>query len=225
MIANSRQALAIAMAAVMLGGGAPRPLHGAEPVLTLRASPVGAGRAGYPMTIEVHRWSTEAERAPLLSALSAPPPPAPAAAVRGAAPAGRAAGRGGRGGRGAAAPPSPAARLASAIKAAPTVGYVWSGGITGYSIKYAWHAPAVGGDAERLVLVVDRRLSVQGLDSVPAPGAVQDAEFTLIEVRIAAAGTGEARTSLTSRVVVDSAHQTLALDDYASAPISLKVTR
>ena len=32
MIANSRQALAIAMAAVMLGGGAPRPLHGAETV-------------------------------------------------------------------------------------------------------------------------------------------------------------------------------------------------
>jgi hypothetical protein len=46
----------------------------------------------------------------------------------------------------------------------------------------------------------------------------------LIDVRIDATGRGEGRTSLTTRVVVDTAHQTLALDDYASAPVFLRVT-
>ncbi|HEY7186719.1 MAG TPA: hypothetical protein VH436_09230 [Vicinamibacterales bacterium] len=177
------------------------------------------------MTIELIRWSTDAERAPLIAALSAPTPPpaasaAPAAAGRGA---GRAAGRGARGGRAAAPPLSPAARLDAAIKAAPTCGYVWGDGVTGYSIKYAWRSPsATGGD--RIVLVTARRLG--GQSSLPASPAAADADadFTIIDMQLDQKGTGDAKASY-SNVIVDAAAKTLALDGQAPSPLLLKVTR
>jgi hypothetical protein len=127
---------------------------------------------------------------------------------------------------------SPAARLTAAVKAAPTVGFIWGDGPTGYSIKYAWRAASPGA-LERVVLVTDRRLgahstswpSVSGPsgDTVKAP-AVTDAEFTVVEMRIDAKGLGEAKVSPASPVF-DSAANTLALDKYDAAPVLLKVTR
>ena len=178
----------------------------------------GATTAGS-LTITLSRWSTDAERAPLFKALSAPapaPPPPPAAP-----PAGRAGGRG----RGAPPPPppSPFARLSAAIKAAPTLGYIWSDGVTGYSIKYAWRSPGME-EKERIVLVTDRRLNSHAPDW-PASGSAGDAEFTVIELRIDGEGTGEGKTSLTTNVAIDTTAKTLALDGYAAAPALLKVTR
>jgi hypothetical protein len=191
---------------------------GEEPALKLRAVAIGTSQA--PLTIELFRWSTEAERAPLLAALSAPPPP-PAAPP---APAGGRAGRGGRGGRGAAPPLSPLARLTAAVKTAPTLGYIWSDGVTGYSIKYAWRSPSTDG-TERIVLATDRRLGAHAPDWVPVSGTAADSDFTVIEMRIDGKGVGEGQTSLTTSVVIDMAEKTLALDGYAAAPALLKVTR
>ena len=203
------------------------------PALSLKASVIGAGAPAAPLTIELFRWSTDVERAPVVAALSAPPPAPPNAAP--AAPAGRA-GRAGRGGRAAtAAPPlSPVERLTNAIKAAPTVGFIWTDGPTGYSIKYAWRSASPNA-AERVVLVTDRRLGANAI-SWPAPAASAtglsagalakaDAEFTVVEMRIDGKGVGEAKSSLASPVVVDSAANTLAIDKYADAPVLLKVTR
>ena len=192
--------------------------------LRLRATPIAIAAAG-PLSIELFRWSTEAERNPLLAALAPPPatPPSPAAQAPGRA-AGRAAaaGRGGRGGRGGAGatPPNPLERLNAAVKAAPTVGYIW-GSVTGYSIRYAWHAPASDG-AERVILVTERRL---GPTAAGSPDPQGTSEFTVIEMVIDPKGIGEAKTSLTTPVVVDAAARTLALDDYRAAPALLKVTR
>jgi hypothetical protein len=113
--------------------------------------------------------------------------------------------------------------LSAAIKAAPTLGYIWSDGVTGYSIKYAWHAPATAGD--RVVLITERRLGAHALDWAPAPGPAPDAEFTVIEMRLGAGGAGEAKTSLTTPIAVDAAARTIALDGYAAAPAFLKVRR
>ena len=188
-------------------------VSGEEAALSLRASVVSA--AGGALTVTLFRWSADAERATVIAALAAPPPaPAPPA---GAA-AGRAAGRGGRAGGRSAPPPGPVARLSAAIKAAPTLGYIWSDGVTGYSIKYAWRA------GDRIVLITERRLGAHapwGLGPGPAP----DAEYTLIEMRIDAKGTGEGKTSLTTNVALDAAAQTLALDGYAAAPALLRITR
>jgi hypothetical protein len=127
---------------------------------------------------------------------------------------------------------SPAARLTNAVKAAPTVGFIWGDGPTGYSIKYAWRS-APPGAQERVVLVTDRRLgahsmswpSVSGLSAEAAKApAVADGEFTVVEMRIDAKGLGEAKIA-PALPVVDAAASTLALDQYDAAPILLKVTR
>ena len=173
------------------------------------------------LTITLSRWSTDAERAPLLAALSAPPP----APARAAAPPAAAGGRAGGRGRGAPPPPppSPFARLSAAIKAAPTLGYIWTDGVTGYSIKYAWRSSGMEEKA-RIVLVTDRRLNSHSPDWAAAPGA-GDAEFTVIEMRIDGQGSGEGKTSLTTKVAIDTDAKTLALEGYAAAPALLKVTR
>src|SRR5207249_8849275 len=138
------------------------------------------------------RWSTDAERAPIVAALAAPPSaPTPQAAP---AAAGGRAGAAGRGrGRGAPPPPpSPFARLSAAIKAAPTLGYIWTDGVTGYSIKYAWRSPGME-EKQRIVLVTDRRLNSHAPDWAPASGSASDAELTVIELRLDGQGTGEGR--------------------------------
>jgi hypothetical protein len=189
-----------------------------DAVLSLRARVVKATTGGA-LTITVFRWSTDGERAPLLAALTAPPPPPPSPPPAG----GRAgaAGRGGRGGGRGTPPPTPLERLAAAVKAAPTLGYVWGDGVTGYSIKYAWRSPA----SDRIVLVTDRRLGVHApgwaLQAEPGP----QSDFTVIEMRLDPGGAGEGKVSLSSGVVVDSAASTLAVDRFAAAPTLLEVSR
>jgi hypothetical protein len=216
----------------------------------LTASSANVSQPGNPVQITIVRWSTEEERRLFVAALNPPPPPAavpaassgssgpPSPAAAGgdtAARGGRAgAGRGGRGrGRGSAtAPLSPIAALTAAIGKAPTIGYVWTNGITGYSIKYAYHAPLPDG-GERIILATDRRLgaylpawtpvtATSSGSEASATAAATDYEFTLIEMRMNSKGSGEGKTSLTAKVIVDGDAKTLALDDYAGAALNLK---
>lgn len=220
------------------------------------------------LTIDLQRWSSDGERAPLLAALttgpaagggrtaggrgsasgaaapgsgSAPPATAgqgaagepqdspaveaeaPVGLARGAAGRAGAGGRGARGGggRGAAPNVSPVARLSAAVKAAPTVGYVWGGGVTGYSIKYAWRTP-ITGRPERLVLVTDRRLDVLGLQAGTSPEAAAD--FTVIEIRFEGRGTAQGKTSLSTAAIIDQAAETVAVQDYDALPLQLRIT-
>ena len=115
-------------------------------------------------------------------------------------------------------------RLTTAIKAAPTFGFIWGEGPTGYSIKYAWRAASPDG-LERIVLVTDRRLGAHEASWPKGSGPAADADFTVIEMRIDGKGIGVAKASLLSAVVVDADAKTLALDGYAAAPALLKVTR
>jgi hypothetical protein len=187
---------------------------------------------GGPVKIRIQRWSTSEQAAPLVAALNPPP-----AAPRGAGPAGSdgaraggAAGRAGRArgrGRGAApaAPLSPTAALALAIGRAPTIGYVWTADVTGYAIKYAYHAPLPDG-GERVILATDRRLGTHTVAWQPTAKDLTDYEFTVIEIRFNSKGVGEGKTSLTTRVIVDNEAKTVALEDYASAaPILRNVKR
>ena len=188
MTASSRLIGAVAAHALLWCAVASGVLIAEEPVLRLRAPAVGA-QAG--LTIELFRWSSDAERDMVTSARSAPA--APSAPPVASAPAPPAGGRG-RGGRGGAAPLSAIAKLTAAVKAAPTLGFIWGEGPTGYSIKYAWRTTPVDGH-ERIVFVTDRRLGAHVLPAAVASTGSTDMDFTVIEARTD--GKGAARLEVT----------------------------
>jgi hypothetical protein len=191
-----------------------------DAAVRLRASVVDA-HPPMSLAFELWRWSTDAERAPLLTALSASPPPPP---VGPAASAGRGGRGGARGGRGAVPAATPAERLAAAVKAAPTVGFIWGDGPTGYSIKYAWHSTPTDGH-DRVVMVADRRLEARGGSWTGTSDPASVSDFTLIELRLDGQGAGDGKASSTTNVVVDPDARTLALGGDAPAPMLLKVAR
>jgi hypothetical protein len=200
--------------------------------INLTATSANVSQSGAPVTIRILRWSTDEERNPVVAALT---PTTPAAATSAAAApqdppaqAGRAAaGRGGRGGgrrgRGEAAVAlTPTAALTAAIGRAPTVGYIWTGEVTGYSIKYAYHGTLADG-RDRIILATNRRLGANTTAwEATVPPAATDYEFTLVEMRFDAKGSGEGKTSLTTKVVLDNEAKTVALDDYAGTPAMLR---
>jgi hypothetical protein len=173
----------------------------------------------------------EAAAAPAAAAPAPPAAPADAAtaggerggATRGGRAGGRGARGGGRGGRGEApAPISPIAALTGVISKAPTIGYIWTDEVTGYSIKYAWRMPMPSG-GERIILATSRALGGQSPQWKPTGSeSATDYEFTVIELRLNAKGSGEGKTSLTSKVIVDGDAKTIALENYTAAPVILQ---
>jgi hypothetical protein len=140
---------------------------------------------------------------------------------------GRGGGRGGRGGRGGdaaaapAKPPDPIQILNTAIEKAPTVGYIWTNEVVGYSIKYAQRIASPDG-SERIILATDRRLG--GVTNAWKPaGSVTptDYEFTVIELRLSSKGVSEGKTTLTAKVAIDNDTKALGLENYAGTPVML----
>jgi len=122
-------------------------------------------------------------------------------------------------------PLSPTAALAQAIGRAATLGYLWTADVTGYAIKYAYRMPLPGG-GKRVILATDRRLGTYIAAWQPTSSSLTDYEFTVIEIRFDAKGVGEGKTSLTTKVMVDDAAKTVALENYAAAaPILRNVKR
>ena len=186
---------------------------------TLTATSVNVAQPGTPVKIKILRWSTDEERVRIVAALNpAPPPPArnPDAAATGRGRAGRGRGRGGP-----AAPLSPIAAFTAALGRAPTIGYIWTNDITGYSIKYGWHSTLPDG-SERIVLASDRRLGAYtGEWKTAASGQETDYTFTLIELHVAPTGGLEGKTSLTQKVVVDGDVKSVVLDNYPAGTVTL----
>jgi hypothetical protein len=122
-------------------------------------------------------------------------------------------------------PLTPIQAFTAALQKAPTVGYIWTNDVTGYSIKYAWHATAPDG-TERIVLATDRRLGAYSSDWNPkAGGTPTDYEFTLLELHLDAKGNGEGKASLTTKIAADNNTKLLSLENYATAPTVLTVKR
>ena len=220
--------------------------------LNLTAKSANVSEAGIPVRINILRWSTEEERLPMLAALNPALAPAPAAGARGGrgrgargddpAPdpaqaevdAGARGARGGRGGRGGgrggdaaapAKPPDPISNLSAAIGKAPTVGYVWTNEVVGYSIKYAQRLPFSDG-GERILLVTERKLGGYNNSWKPAGSATpSDYDFTVFEIRLDPKGAGEGKTSLTTKVVVDSEAKALVLENYSGTPAILSAVK
>ena len=214
--------------------------------LNFTAKSANIADSGTPIKISILRWSTDQERKPIVDSLDpaaqAAAQAAAAAGGRGGGRGGRGGrgggrgldpddpamadvdatpvrGRGGRGGGDATPPkpPDPIVTLTGALGKAPTVGYLWTNEIVGYSIKYAYRMQRDG--SERIILITDRRLGAGSVGwTLKAGGTPTNYEFTLIEVRIDPKGVGEGKASLTSKVILDNEAKTLALENYASTP-------
>jgi hypothetical protein len=190
--------------------------------VTMTATSVNVAEPGTPVKIRILRWSTDQERTPLLNALN--PPAAPAAGRNPSAAPGAEQGRGrgrGRGRGGPAAPLSPTAAFTAALGRAPTIGYIWTSDITGYSIKYAWHSPLPDG-TDRIVIASDRRLGAYtDAWKTASPAQETDYTFTLIELRAGPKGLIEGKTSLTNKIAVDTDARSVAIENYAGASMTL----
>ena len=216
--------------------------------LNLTAKSANVSESGTPVRINLLRWSTDEERNLLIAAMNPSAPVAADPRERGGR-GGRGAavqadpddvapdpaladvpgGRGGRGrGRGGAAagPPNPIASLTAAIGKLPTIGYIWTNEVTGYSIKYAYRVLLPGG-GERIILGTDRRLGGSSPSwKVLTVSTPSDYEFTIVEIRLDRKGSGEGKTSLTTKVTVDNEAKTIALENYsATAPVLRDMTK
>jgi hypothetical protein len=213
------------------------------PVARYTAVADNVNNAGENVRIDILAWSSEADRDQMAAAWNLSPAPtrgaargAPGAAAalgdpaarggRGAAPArggrGDTPARGGRGDTNGQAPTTstPQASLLSALNAAGTAGILWTSDSLGYAIRYAYRIPQSGG-GERVLLATERRLG--GWNDLWRPASSPtDYEFTLIELRLNAAGRGEGKATLTGKAAVDPEAKTIALENYASGPVVFK---
>jgi hypothetical protein len=110
--------------------------------------------------------------------------------------------------------------LLALLQKAPTIGYIWTTETAGYPLRYAYLVSmADGGD--RLILAIDRKLGSFEPQRWKLTGAapLTDYPFTVIELRVSKAGVGEGKSSLNSKITADTTAKTIALDNYAAAPI------
>jgi hypothetical protein len=192
---------------------APQP-GAAAPIASYTATSANVSGAPDAIRIDILRWSTDAERDKLMDAWNLKP----AAAGRSGS------GRGGRGGRGGAveatAPPTPEAMLATALKQATTVGYLWSREVAGYAIRYAGKMVSADG-SERIVLVTQRLLGAVNDLWKPAGADSPPYDFSVIELRLNATGSGEGKTSLNGKVAPEASLKMVALENYDALPVVL----
>jgi hypothetical protein len=109
-----------------------------------------------------------------------------------------------------------------ALQTTPSVGYVWAATSSlGYSVKSARRVAAADGGA-RIILALDRPLGSWDRPAWKAAANATDYPFTVIELHVNKAGIGEGKTSLTGKVQIDDAAKAVALESYATDPVTVK---
>ena len=199
--------VALALLFAVITASAQAPMVGS--VMSLTAIPVNVSQAGPSVTINILKWSTDAER-DILVAASVPPPKPPAPVVT-ASPTAAA------GATPAPVPFNPVRSLAAALDAAPTIGILWTNENSGYPIRYAYRAALPDG-SERIILATNRRIASLSV----TPEGARGPDFTIIEMKLNSKGMGEAKASLNTKIVVDVEDKTVALGNYSGAPVVLK---
>jgi hypothetical protein len=114
--------------------------------------------------------------------------------------------------------------LAKTLQDIPTVGYIWTGGSLGYSLKYAYRQTLPDG-SQQVVVMTDRPLGSwdrTGPWKASAGSTEGDRPFTVIELHLNKNGAGQGKMSLSSPFAADEKTKALGLVNYASAPILLK---
>jgi hypothetical protein len=206
MTGHFRTAVILALSAILQAAQAP--------VLSVTATTDNVAGAPDAIRIEVLRWSTDDERASLMSAWNM------TTGGKGRA------GRAGRAARAESPAPTPTTTppgaLATALKQASTVGYLWSSEVAGYALRYAGKVAGPNG-ADRIILITDRRLGrTNDLWKPVGSDPPSSYDFSVIELRVDSKGDGEGRISLTGKVTPDSTAGIVTLENYAALPVVLK---
>jgi hypothetical protein len=157
------------------------------PVERLAATTANTSSSGEAVRFDVLRWSTDAERDQVFTAIGAD---------------------------------GDSAALLGLLQKAPTVGYIWTSESAGYPVRYAYRVPTADG-GERVILAIDRQLGMYEPQrwKLASTATRTDYPFTVIELHLSKAGTGEGKTSLTAKVVADKDAKSIALENYAAAPV------
>jgi hypothetical protein len=111
------------------------------------------------------------------------------------------------------------ADAATALRALPTVGYVWAGDSSvGYALKYAHRSPAPSG--ERVTFVTDKRLG--GYErkawALDPPQPRNDPAYSVIELYLDGAGAGDGTLSLAADPKIDSDQKVVSLATDGAVP-------
>ena len=227
--------LAAAAAVLALAGivVAPAPAQQAGPVETFRGTTTGdVSHPDIELRINVLRWTADEDREAILSLLVPEPEAGPAAEA--AEPAAETAAEPAvepdaepaaepDAEPEAEAPAEDETDIETALQELETVGFIWTGGSLGYSLKYAVRSEETGG-GERIVLLTGRPLGRWDRDGPwrGSDGSDPASElFTVVELRLGADGKGEGKMSVSGAIEVDPANGSVALADYASAPVHL----
>jgi len=110
--------------------------------------------------------------------------------------------------------------LQGLLQKAPTIGYIWTTESAGYPLRYAYRVSMADG-VERIILAIDRPLGSFEPQRWKLSGTETrtDYPFTVLELRVGKTGLGEGKSSLNSKVIVDKAVKSIALDNYAATPV------
>ena len=99
---------------------------------------------------------------------------------------------------------------------------MWTSETVGYAIRYAYRLAQPDG-SERIILATDRRLGAYNSQWKPTGAATPtDYPFSIIELKLTAAGLGEGKVSLTTPITVDDKTKSIGLEKYDGLPIVLK---
>ena len=160
-----------------------------HPIARFTATTVNTSSPGDAVRIDVLRWTTDAEREPLLTTLETKGDSA----------------------------------LPALLQKAPTIGYIWTTESAGYPLRYAYRVAMPDG-GERIILAIDRQLGSYDPQRWKLSGAATrtDYPFTVVELRFSKAGLGDGKASLNSKIAADTSARTIALENYAAAPVLLQ---
>jgi len=112
------------------------------------------------------------------------------------------------------------AGLEKALSELPTVGYIWTGGSIGYSVKYA--ARTTEADGRETIVLATADPFGRFESSVKADAAAgKPRQFSVLELHMSRKDKGDGRISVTGPVSINQEKNTLTIEDYDRTPISL----
>jgi hypothetical protein len=112
-------------------------------------------------------------------------------------------------------------KLLDALQDMPRVGFFRVPGELGIDLHFA-RKVALPDGGERVVLVTDRRVGFW--ETANQPRTI-DYPFTVIELRLNGDGEGEGKMSIATKIVAETSHNIITLENYDTQPVMLKNVR